>query len=323
MDPNREKMRSEYTYRINRVMDYIERNLSDELSLENLAGVANFSPYHFHRIFRAMAGETLFGFILRLRVERAAQLLVSCDKPVTAIALDCGFSGSAAFARSFRDAYGMSPTQWRALKKSNVRTAESKECMVKSNSRQDMNYSVVYIEANTVQQRWRIKMIEGNEVTIQVREMPAYPVVYVRHVGPYQGDEELFRKLFAKLFRWAAPRGLLNDPDAKLICVYHDDPGLTDGSKLRTSICLTVPEGTPGGGDIGTMTIEGGKYAVGHFEINADQFGAAWDMMCGGWMSESGYQPDDRLSYEVSLNDPRDHPDGKHVVEICVPVRPL
>ena len=166
-------------------------------------------------------------------------------------------------------------------------------------------------------------MIDKNQVTIRVKEMPSYNVVYVRHVGPYQGDVALFNGLYQKLVRWAAPRGLLNDPDARFISVYHDDPGLTEESKLRTSICLTVPAGTRGEGEIGTMTIPGGKFAVGHFEISSDQFGEAWGLMCGGWMSENGYQPDDRLCYEVCINDPADHPEGQHVVDICVPVRPL
>jgi AraC family transcriptional regulator len=97
----------EYTARINRVIDYIVANLHGDLTLETLARVAHFSPYHFHRIFGAMVGETLHQFIQRLRIERAASMLVvNPKKSITEIALDCGFSGSAAFARVFRDTFG-------------------------------------------------------------------------------------------------------------------------------------------------------------------------------------------------------------------------
>ncbi len=65
-------LREEYISRINRVMDYIEVNIVQDLSLENLAEVANFSRFHFHRIFRAMVGETLHQFIQRIRLEKAA-----------------------------------------------------------------------------------------------------------------------------------------------------------------------------------------------------------------------------------------------------------
>ena len=100
---NRQKyLREEYISRINRVFDYVERNIGQEMSLERLAGVANFSAFHFHRIFHAMVGETLNQFVQRVRVERAAsQLVVNPKKSITEIALDCGFSSSAAFARVF------------------------------------------------------------------------------------------------------------------------------------------------------------------------------------------------------------------------------
>ena len=61
--------RDEYIARINRVLDYIEENISGDLSLRTLASVAAFSPYHFHRIFRALTGETVNGFIQRIRID--------------------------------------------------------------------------------------------------------------------------------------------------------------------------------------------------------------------------------------------------------------
>ncbi len=148
-------------------------------------------------------------------------------------------------------------------------------------------------------------------------------VAYVRHVGPYAGQEQLFEGLFGKLMGWAGPRGLLAQPDLKCLCVYHDNPEVTAEEKLRVSVCATVPEGTPVDGEIGTMKVPGGKFAVARFEISADQYGDAWNALMGGWMPESGYQPDDRLCFELAVNNPKEHPECKHIVDICVPVRPL
>ena len=107
-------LREEYTARVNRVIDYIEANISKDLSLIELAEVAHFSPFHFHRIFRAIVGETLNDFIQRIRVEKAAtKLVLNPKKSVTEIAFECGFSGSSAFARSFHETYGMSASDWR------------------------------------------------------------------------------------------------------------------------------------------------------------------------------------------------------------------
>src|SRR5215469_13120031 len=96
---------SEYAQRINRVIDYLRANLDRQVKLQELAKVACFSEFHFHRIFGAVSGETLNDFTNRLRLEKAARLLRYSDRSVTDIALDCGFSSSATFSRAFRSGF--------------------------------------------------------------------------------------------------------------------------------------------------------------------------------------------------------------------------
>ena len=106
--------RLEYEKRVNLVIDHVSGHLADDLSLEGLARVAAFSPFHFHRIFRAISGETLFGFVQRLRLERAALALIHHrDHSILGVALDHGFSSAATFARAFKSHFGMSATDWR------------------------------------------------------------------------------------------------------------------------------------------------------------------------------------------------------------------
>jgi AraC family transcriptional regulator len=115
MDSRQNYLRAQYASRINRVYDHIQANLDKELTLAELADVARFSPYHFHRLFHAMVGETLNAFIQRLRVEKAAAMLLqNPGESITDIAFFCGFSGSSVFARAFREAFGRSASQWRA-----------------------------------------------------------------------------------------------------------------------------------------------------------------------------------------------------------------
>ena len=105
--------RQEYERRVNRVVDHISQHLGDALSFNALARVAAFSPFHFHRVFRAITGETLFGFIQRLRLERSAgTLLTAPDRSILEVALDNGFSSAATFARAFKAHFGMSATAW-------------------------------------------------------------------------------------------------------------------------------------------------------------------------------------------------------------------
>lgn len=87
-----QKNLTEYKARINAVMDYIQNNLHKPLSLNELAKVANFSPYHFHRISSSIVGETLNSFIQRLRIEKATSMLkANPKKSITEIALDYAF----------------------------------------------------------------------------------------------------------------------------------------------------------------------------------------------------------------------------------------
>lgn len=320
MNDHRESLRQEYVARINRVTNYIRAHLSGDLRLDTLARVANFSPYHFHRIFRGMTGETLNTFIRRIRAETAAMKLINNPKmTITSIAMHCGFSSSAAFAREFKIFFGMSASQFRnggpqSLRK--IREADSKIDQPIRKDGKDTGLTSVYTERVIQTLRRGTSMIEMN---VEVKELPELHVAYIRHIGPYHEIPEAFKKLD----RWAGPRGLINFPETKFLGVYHDNPEITEASKLRSSACITVPEDTPVEGEVGKMTIPGGLFAVAHVEINEDQYAEAWDKLMGEWFPESGYQPDDRMCYELYLNDPKQHPEGKHIVDICEPVRPL
>ncbi len=317
----------EYIARINRVIDFVSDNIDQELSLGKLAAVANFSPFHFHRIFRALVGETPNSYVQRIRAEKAAsQLINNPGKSITEIALDCGFSGSAPFARVFRDTFKMSASRWRAAGKppeSTNGTLKSKNGQLFSKIHREFSVSPGYFDPDTHNQFWEITMKEGMQAKVEVRHMPEMSLVYVRHIGPYQGDSKLFEGLFGKLMTWAGPRGLLRFPETKSICVYYDDPGITDEQKLRIDVCITVTEDVDVEGEIGKMTVAGGRYAVARFEVKGEEFQQAWDAVYGGWLPESGYQPGDGPCYEIYHNDPQQHPEGKCIVDICVPVKPL
>lgn len=329
MDTSRTR-RSEYVARINRVMDYIESHLSEELSLEVLAKVACFSSFHFHRIFAAITGETLNSYVRRLRVEKAASLLLANPtRSVTEVALDCGFSGSSVFARVFKDAFGMSALEWlragpeaRAVARADRKIGQSFRKPWQAERFTLRQVGPVTSESST----WRIEMKKNPdrklEANVTVIDLAPRTVIYARHVGSYAGMAEVFAGLFGRLYGFAGPRGLLG-PQAETLCVYHDDPTVCEEEKLRVDACLTVPPGTPVEGEIGTTTLPGGKFAVARFELDNDEYSLAWEAMSGGWLPESGYQFDDRPSFEIYRNNPEEHPQKKCVVDICIPVKPM
>ena len=301
--------RLEYEKRVNRVIDHVREHLSEDLSLERLAQVAAFSPFHFHRIFRAITNETLFAFIQRLRLERAAVTLIHHrDESVLAVALDHGFSSAATFARAFRGHFGMSATAWRAG------GAEHWSKRSKPNRK-----------PSKAERRGRRhgspQTSKKDTMNVAVRELPRYRVAYMRYVGPYgpHGIPELWKR-----FRtWMETRGLLG-PDSIKLGIGHDDPDVTAPEKCRYDACVVVPESFAGDKWVNVISVPGGKYAVGEFIGTADKIREAWEALYRSWLPGSGYQPDDRPCLEVYRGNPEvDGRPGMFRCELCVPVRPL
>ena len=314
-----------YQSRINKVLDFIELHLDQNLSLGELADVAAFSRFHFHRIFRAMMGDSVGQYVNRVRLERATRLLIyHPGKTITEIALECGFSSQATFARAFKTMFGISASEYRDLGEtgySKIRKTDSNPGQSPGKDRKAFRTEMVFLGVN-VQPQWKITMNDQWLTNVEVKDLPEMTLAYVRHIGPYAGNTELFGQLFQKLYGWAGARGLLNFPKTRTYAVYHDDPMVTEAEKLRLTLGITVAPDTLVDGEIGKMTMAAGKYALATFEITADQYEEIWSAMYQSWLPNSGYQPADGPSFEHYLNDPGSHPEGKHIVEIGIPVEP-
>lgn len=119
----------DHKIRINRVFEYIERNLDRDLSLLSLSEIAFFSPFHFHRIFKAISGETIGEYVTRRRIEKSALDLIHKNIAVAEIYLKYGFNDNSSYTRTFKKFYGVSPTEFRKQNSdrfSKIRQLESK-----------------------------------------------------------------------------------------------------------------------------------------------------------------------------------------------------
>src|SRR5262245_29288622 len=291
-----EKNRLEYEKRVNRVIDHVRHHLADELTLIALARVAAFSPFHFHRVFHAITGETLFEFIQRQRIEKAAGALLSGrDRSVLEVALDHGFSSAATFARAFRAHFGMSATQWRNGGAERWRTRQAPE---RKPSKQVRNDGKARSRGRTHTPPIRVKEAAMN---VHVEQIPAYRVAYMRHVGPYgpHGIPELWERLN----EWMRTREL-DRADSIRIGIGHDDPAITEPEKCRYDACVVVPSDFSGDKWVNVMDLPGGRYAIANFNGTAHDIEGAWDSLYRSWLPGSGYQPDDRPCLEVYRGDP-------------------
>ena len=156
--------------------------------------------------------------------------------------------------------------------------------------------------------------------SVEVKEIPTMTVAYIRNMGPWNGDKNVYLSLRGKLFTWAGARGLIGGKDFKYLILYHDDPTVALSDKLRMSLCVTVPPATKVDGEIGKMEIEAAKYVIARFELTEHDFQKAWEWLYGQWLPNSGYIPDDKPFFETYPEEPKGE---KFIVDFCVPVKPL
>ena len=309
--------RWEYTTRLNRVINHISRHLDEPLSLQELADVAAFSPYHFHRIFKGVMHETLSSFVWRLRLERAACLLLwQPTTRVTDIALACGFSSHSNFARAFKERFGVSATEFRAGQLRNLANTDRKP-------REDGPDRSLY--ALGCGPDVGLYPEERRTMSVEVKTLPAYHVAYIRR---YAYSKGVFQKhlhaAFEQVCAWAAARGLFG-PDTLVIGVPHDNPDVTPNDRCRYDACVTVPvEVTTGSAEVDIQELAGGRYAVQRIEVeDPAEIGRLVDAMYGGWLPESGFQADDRPPLEIYHDSKESGPKRRIVLDFCIPVTPL
>jgi AraC family transcriptional regulator len=190
-----------YKERILGVLVFIQKNLDEELPLERYARVAHFSPYHFHRIFRGMVGESLQEHIRRLRLERAATRLKRTDRSVLEIALEAGYETHEAFTRAFRSFSGVSPSGFRRVRATHASPLPA---------------NVHYQEDGSLTE---FRLSGDNGMEVRIERLEPLHVAFVRHVGPYDQVGEAWEKLCMRL----GMEGRL-DGQVKFIGVCCDDP---------------------------------------------------------------------------------------------------
>lgn len=313
MNPS-QPLHTEYISRINKAFDYIESNLAKSLTLEELATVANFSKFHFNRVFHSLVGETPFQFVQRLRLEKAASFILAYKhEGISEIAFKCGFSDISVFSRNFKNYFKTSPSQYRKANRQNSNISQ-----LNSNKAQHEQRSERYFCPESQITKWRTKM-ELNK-SVEVKELPEMTVAYIRNMGPYNGDQVLYQNHRNKLFAWAGARGLIGGNDFKYLVLYHDNPKVALSDNLRMSLCITVPPQTKVGGEIGKMALAAATYAICRFELKAPDFPKAWEWVYGHWLPNSGYQPDDKPYFETYPEEPKGE---TYLVDFCIPVIPV
>ncbi len=292
--------RREYLKRINSVLDFIENNLDADLSLEYLSRKAHYSSYHFHRVFLTVVNERLNEFINRKRLERIASiLLVEPNSTLKDLAYKYGFNSDNSFSRAFKKYYGISPTKFKS---------EGKEIL--SNIGIEPFSLEKYICSIDNIKQW-IKM----NTQITIKELPELKLASISHIGGFEKAGNMFQRLM----EWGHQKRVLDTSNFKALTIYHDNPNVTHTSKVRFSTCVTIVKSIKADGEIREHKLKKGIYAVGHFEIKAEEISKAWKSMCI-WVIENKYEFRDGDYFEMYHNDHTTHPEQKFILDIGIPL---
>jgi AraC family transcriptional regulator len=292
--------RDDIAERILRVLVHIQAHLDTPLGLDELARVAHFSPFHFHRVFKGMVGESVAEHVRRLRLERAAGRLRHTDQPVLTVALDAGYESHEGFTRAFRALFGCSPTAFR-----------------RSGGRgQTQLPGFVHLSADAGPIRFEPLPQEADAMNVETKQFDPIRAAFLRHVGPYHEVGPTWQRFMA----WAGRQGLLG-PDTLCFGASWDDPEVTPPDKIRYDACLAVPEGVTPSGEIGVQTIPGGTYAVTLHEGPYERLAQTYEALFGRWLPSSGFEPGDPPSLEFYLNNPETTPPEQLRTEIRASVK--
>lgn len=260
-----------YQERILKVQIHIQNHLSDELSLESLADIAHFSPFHFHRIFTANVGESLKSYLRRLRLERASRDLLFTDLSLVQISERAGYDTQQSFHRAFKECYSITPTEFREKGQENLTTHVQKNNM-----------------SDTIP-------------PVEIKKIESMRVAFVRHIGAYDNILETWLQLANAV----GITYLLSD-QAKRISIAYDAEELTPTDKLRYDACITL-DGLPNfkpSGKVGVQEIKGGKYAIITHHGPVEKIESTYQILFGLWLPQSGFEPDDQPNFMLHRNTP-------------------
>jgi AraC family transcriptional regulator len=252
-----------------KVLSYVQQHLDRDLSMDELARVASFSEFHFHRIFREIVGEPVAEHVRRLRLERAALELYYTDRPVKQVAASVGYTSNEAFTRAFTAQFGASPGHYRA------RLAEPW-----GSSLENLEF--------TPQQTAGFEpfRIVDRIQRIEVKELQPRRVAYRRSVGSYQ---TAMAAAWTGFQEWLLQRGVDLGPNTMKINMPLDNPDVTPAEKLRADLCVEIGEDFQPEGEVGVQMTPGGWYAVAVHVGPWTLAGLAWHWMFNVWLPRSGY----------------------------------
>ncbi len=279
-----------YQARLERVLDYIQDHLDEPLDLNHLAEIACFSPFHFHRVYRAVMQETVAETVRRLRLHRACGDLIANQLSIGDVASRAGYGSLEAFNRSFRKAYDMPPGEYRT-------------------KQIDQAYSLKPYSS----------LKDDNMYNVTIGDVPSVRLAAIAHKGSYMD----IGKAFEKVYIWAMCNEFTPEPETRAIGIYYDDPESVKESELRSHAGFTISgdldiSKTQNAGDIEEVDLKGGRAATLEHVGPYAELEKAYDWFYRTWLMEQNFELADLPPFEVYINDPKTTPPQELITKINI-----
>lgn len=289
--------------RINRAIDHVVNHIDGPLRLEDVAAVAHVSPFHFHRLFKAIVGETVAQFVKRQRLERALYLLSHTPGlSLTDVALQCGFSSPSDFSRSFRQHYGAPPK------------AFDLEAF-----RQSRREAFEHTLQPAPSEATRFFLPPGENpdgFEVRLRDLPARTVAYIRVFDPQRPG--VVQAACERLMAWADARGFGAGP---WLGYMWDEPEIVAVKHCRYDAAVVVDGPVRPDGEIGCFDFPPMRVAEVVVRGDLSLEARAIDWIYRTWLPGSGYVPDDQPAFEAWIGRPYAHGNEYFEIACQLPVR--
>ena len=281
-----------YRESINRVIKGIIRHPGDDWTTERLASLAGISPYHLHRVFRTLTGETMFAFLQRRRLLRAIELIQENAFTLTEIALECGFDSSSSLSRAFRKQLGCSPTEYRQRHSSPLLPPP------------------------------RPHLLRATQPFVEIKQTRPRQAIIVERKGMVEQDfnraaTEAFRVLTSELKRvagWPAVR--------ERIGLCPDEASLVPDAEARYQAGFVYEGNLPSlQAEVQQVLIPGGRWAVSLHQGPYETCWQSWNRLYRHWLPASGYELRDTAPFEIYLNSLKQVSPAELQTQIWIPLR--
>ena len=286
-----------YLARMRAVLAHIDAHLEDALDVEQLAEVAAFSKYHFHRQFTLLFGMNVGRYVQLLRLKRAAHQLAYRDAArITDIALACGYEAPEAFTRAFRKQAGQSPTDFRDTPQWGTWAADLHA--LRALRSQHMP---------TQPQARSVDIVEREDV----------PVATIEH----HGDPARLGQTIRTFIAWRREHRLHPSVSATYNIVYNN-PDDVPPDAFRMDICAATRDAiAPNAAGVVPKTLAGGRYAVLRHIGSDDTLDQSVAYLYAEWLPASGEALRDAPLLFQRVRFYPDVPEHEAVTDVLLPLR--